>query len=141
MSSILAPSTLKSYTRAWKVYKHVQENIFRESALLPISVASITTYITYLHSFKGIKASTIRTYLSGIAFLHKLKSMHDPTSNPVVRRLVDRLSSLNTSTDNRLPITRVLLEKLILALNSLVLGTYDTSLYIKQCFCWHGMPV
>ncbi len=139
MHSILAPSTLRSYCRAWKIFRHIQEGVLHEVVLLPVSVCSVTMYITYLYSFKEIKASTIRTYLSGIAFVHKLKGLDDPCSNPIVRRLMDKLSSRDDSVDTRLPITRILLGKLVNALNSMMLGTYDTALY-KAMFllAWHA---
>ncbi|XP_073766981.1 uncharacterized protein [Danio rerio] len=66
----VAPRTLQSYLTAWNSFKlfHSLFNIhFPDFSLL-----SITSFISHLHSSKKIQASSIRSYLSGIQFFHKL---------------------------------------------------------------------
>ncbi len=66
----VSPRTLQTYVTAWKCFKsfHLSYNIpFPEFSLL-----SITSFISFLNSIKSLQVSSIKSYISGIQFFHKL---------------------------------------------------------------------
>ncbi|XP_057175830.1 uncharacterized protein LOC130545391 [Triplophysa rosa] len=62
--------TLQSYLTAWKSFKS-----FHQAFSIPFpyfSVLTITSYISFLNSSKNLQASSIKGYMSGVQFFHKL---------------------------------------------------------------------
>ena len=139
MSNILSPSTVRTYQKSWYIFKKMTQNVFSEDVSLPISVSSVTYFITYLHVYYNLAPSTIRTHLSGLSFVHKMKNIYDPVLTAPVNKLLKSLSNKDQRRDVRLPITRSLLKKLVNALYSLQYGCYDMALY-KCMFllAWHA---
>ncbi len=63
----VSPRTLQTYVTARKSF-HLSYNIpFPEFSLL-----SITSFISFLNSIKSLQVSSIKSYISGIQFFHKL---------------------------------------------------------------------
>ncbi|XP_056623663.1 LOW QUALITY PROTEIN: uncharacterized protein LOC130436741 [Triplophysa dalaica] len=62
--------TLQSYLTAWKSFKsfHLAFNI----PFPDFSVLTITSFISFLNSSKNLQASSIKGYMSGVEFFHKL---------------------------------------------------------------------
>ncbi|XP_056606144.1 uncharacterized protein LOC130424483, partial [Triplophysa dalaica] len=62
--------TLQSYLTAWKSFKsfHLAFNI----PFPDFSVITITSFISFLNSSKNLQASSIKGYMSGVQFFHKL---------------------------------------------------------------------
>ncbi|RXN08505.1 poly [Labeo rohita] len=66
----VSPRTLQSYLTAWKCFK-----IFHSAYSLPFpdfSLLAVTSFISHLNTNKNLQASSIKGYLSGIQFFHKL---------------------------------------------------------------------
>ncbi|XP_026059296.1 uncharacterized protein LOC113043958 [Carassius auratus] len=66
----VSPRTLQTYVTAWRCFKtfHVSYNLpFPDFSLL-----TITSFISYLNSIKSLQVGSIKGYLSGIQFFHKL---------------------------------------------------------------------
>ncbi|KAI2655757.1 Tyrosine recombinase XerD [Labeo rohita] len=66
----VSPRTLQSYLTAWKRFK-----TFHSAYSLPFpdfSLLSITSFISHLNINKTLQISSIKGYLSGIQFFHKL---------------------------------------------------------------------
>ncbi len=62
--------TIHSYLTAWRCFKafHLSYNLpFPDFSLL-----AITSFISYLNSIKNLLAGSIKGYLSGVQFFHKL---------------------------------------------------------------------
>ncbi|XP_057201501.1 mucin-17-like [Triplophysa rosa] len=62
--------TLQSYLTVWKSFKS-----FHQAFNIPFpdfSVLTITSYISFLNSSKNLQASSIKGYMSGVQFFHKL---------------------------------------------------------------------
>ncbi len=139
MNNILAPSTVRTYQKAWSTFRKMKQCILHEEVTLPISVSSITLFVTYLYVYHKLAPSTIRTYLSGISFIHKMKNMFDPVLTPPVSKLLHSLTNAHSGMHARLPITRPLLKKLVNALDCLQFNPYDLALY-KCMFllAWHA---
>ncbi|XP_056102477.1 uncharacterized protein LOC130081803, partial [Rhinichthys klamathensis goyatoka] len=119
----VSPRTLQTYYTAWKSFKsfHLSHNLsFPEFSLL-----TVTSFISHLHSIKGLQAGSIKSYLSGIQFFHKL--IHGkPTpaiNNSQTSLLVKGIQrSRPTRPDTRQPITIDILTRCI---SSLRLGYHS----------------
>ncbi len=110
----VSPRTLQTYVTAWKCFKsfHLSQNIpFPEFSLL-----SITSFISFLNSIKCLQVSSIKGYISGIQFFHKLLYI---APSPVIRNtqtamLIRGIQGTRPSRpDSRLPITLDILTKCI----------------------------
>ncbi|RXN34412.1 proline and serine-rich 1-like protein [Labeo rohita] len=110
----VSPRTLQSYVTAWRCFKafHLSYNIpFPDFSLL-----SITSFISFLNSIKGLQAGSIKGYLSGIQFFHKLMfgTPSPGISNSQTSLLIRGIQrSRPTRNDPRLPITLDILTKCI----------------------------
>ena len=74
----------------------------------------IPLFISFL-SLRQLACSTIKSYLSAISYVHKLKGFNDPTKSFLIDKLLTALSRQQPS-DIRLPITRPILHHLIRSL-------------------------
>ncbi len=105
---------LQTYVTAWKCFKsfHLSYNI-----LFPdFSLLSITSFISFLNSIKGLQVSSIKSYISGIQFFHKLLygAPSPEISNSQTAMLIRGIQrSRPTRPDSRLPITLDILTKCI----------------------------
>ncbi len=80
------------------------------------SLLSITSFISFLNSIKGLQVSSIKGYLSSIQFFHKLMfgSPSPEISNSQTSMLIKGIQrSRPTRPDSRLPITLDILTKCI----------------------------
>ncbi len=99
---------------AWKCFKsfHLSHNIpFPEFSLL-----SITSFISFLNSIKCLQVSSIKGYISGIQFFHKLLygAPSPNISNSQTAMLIRGIQRTRpTRPDSRLPITLDILTKCI----------------------------
>lgn len=125
--SALSNQSIRLYNRAW-------EQFFQFTALynlnkdLPVSVPTISLFLAHLVSI-SLASSTIATYMSAISYVHKLNDIPDPTNTFIVRKLLSSCRKVNPTTDHRLPITKVLLHRLIEALQHTTISFYDRFLY------------
>ncbi len=110
----VSPRTLQTYVTAWKCFKsfHLSYNI-----LFPdFSLLSITSFISFLNSIKGLQVSSIKSYISGIQFFHKLRygAPSPEISNSQTAMLIRGIQRTRpTRPDSRLPITLDILTKCI----------------------------
>nr|XP_055059803.1 uncharacterized protein LOC129443324 [Misgurnus anguillicaudatus] len=110
----VSPRTLQTYLTAWKSFKtfHSGYNLtFPDFSLL-----TITSFISYLNQHKNLQASSIKGYLSGIQFFHKLifgspSPVIDSTQTSMLIKGIQRTHP--TRPDARQPITLELLTKCI----------------------------
>ncbi|VDI66828.1 Hypothetical predicted protein [Mytilus galloprovincialis] len=127
-NAALAPSTRATYSRAWKTFDSFCTEIMNQSLQPPLSVATISLFIAYMFK-KSYAPSTISTYLSAIAYVHKMMSMPDNTQSFLVEKLVTGTYRLSKTFDSRLPITIPILNKLIQSITLVVKCTYDQVLF------------
>ena len=102
------------YKRAWAVYNQFHSNCISSSTLpvMPLSIAQISSFIAFMHIL-GYAPSTRVTYISALGYFHKLSNVIDPTKNFVVQKLLAGSFKNSPSVDSRLPITLIVLYRLI----------------------------
>lgn len=128
LNSALSSGTHKLYQRAWAHFTAFTQQFFHSLDFdLPISVPSLALFISYLHARK-LASSTIKSYLSAISYVHKLKGLHDPTQAFLINKLLTALSRQG-SCDIRLPISRPVLHELVGSLGHTVSSAFQRTLY------------
>ena len=129
LHSAISEGSRKTYERAWTTYvEFYSEFCDSRSALLPVSINNLAVFISYL-SARKFASSTISTYVSALSYVHKLGNFPDPTKNFLVQKLLSAHSTLHSSPDVRLPITRSVLQHLVLALNNTNSSAFQRLLY------------
>lgn len=118
------------YKRAWAVFSEFYHRFHNEPFRLPLPPASITLFIAYLCA-KGLAPATINSYLSAIAYVHKVKGLFDPTKSFLIEKLLVAVGR-RTQADTRLPLSRPLLYSLIAALNHTSPSGYQRTLYTSM---------
>lgn len=93
----------------------------------PVSSSSLALFISYLCA-RGLAPATIKSHLSAIAYVHKMKGFPDPTKTFVIEKLLVAIGRRSRA-DIRLPISRSLLYQLVNALKNTNSSAYQRSLY------------
>ena len=108
----LKPATVTTYTHHWN--KFVQFlSAFQIEATMPIDSSTLAMFVAHLHN-NGLKYSTIRTYLSAVSFLHKLKEIPDNTNSLLVTKTLQGITNnVPSHSMPLLPITRSNLHLLV----------------------------
>ena len=94
----------------------------------PLQPVVLALFVAYLQN-KSFSYNTIATYVSAIAYFHKLQGYSDPADTFLVRKTLAGLRKLQPAVDTRLPITLDILRQLIGYLYDLGLGFFQTKLY------------
>ena len=116
LNSALSSGSRKLYQRAWAVFNDFYQQFYHSvSPALPLTTPVLALFVSYLHARK-LAPSTIKSYLSAIGYVHKLKGLRDPTRAFIIDKLLTALSR-QSSSDIRLPISRPVLHALVGSLN------------------------
>ncbi|XP_073726171.1 uncharacterized protein [Misgurnus anguillicaudatus] len=111
--------TLQSYVTAWRNFRafHISYNM-----LFPdFSLLSITSLISHLNTIKGLQVGSIKGYLSGIQFFHKLiyaAPLQEINNSQTSLLLKGIQRSQPTRPNTRQPITLDILNKCIRTLRT-----------------------
>lgn len=106
---------------------------------MPATPSMVMGFIAYL-SDNGRAGVTITSYISAVAYFHKIQGHADPTASFLVRKLLAGARVLSKTADVRLPITTSILNKLCGALSTVVTDSYKFKM-IKAMFllAFHGL--
>ena len=113
LNASLAESTKGTYKRAWHIFNEFSVSLVGSIIQPPIDVSTVALFVAYLHNLK-LSGKTICTYLSALAYVHKLLDLPNPTNQFLITYLIRVLKI--PSYDLRLPITRTILDKLVASL-------------------------
>jgi hypothetical protein len=124
----IAPNTQKVYNTAWEAYANMRREIGAQ-AKLPIARSDIISFIAHL-SITGKSAATIRSYISGLAFMHKSNNFEDPADCFLVRKLIEGCRRDNPGApDSRRPLTLSMLKGAVIGLRSVCSTVYETCMF------------
>ena len=87
-------------------------------------MSDILLFIAHLHK-ESLSAASIVSYLSALAYLHKIKGLFDPTKHFVVSKAIAGCRRFSKSHDVRMPITMPVLRTLLQALPSVAVKAYE----------------
>ena len=81
--------------------------------MMPVPQHIVAMFIVNLHQ-RGLKASTIRTYVTAISFVHKIKQLTDTTAGFLINKTMQEITNINkqSSAPSRKPITNDLLHQI-----------------------------
>lgn len=102
-----------------KVYGQFCQEHFPAAPAIPSTHTMIAHFISFLF-LNNYQPSTIASYVSAISYVHKLQLLADPTDSFVIRKIIKGAQNLKSSCDTRLPITKEILSKLLLAIPSVI---------------------
>ena len=127
LTSSLAVSTSLNYSHHIKVFLAFC-NTQSLPIVFPFDQYLIMTFLLKLHH-DGKKHSTLMTYVSAIAFAHKVRGFADPTSTFLFGKFMTGLKKLSANTTARLqPITINMLTELIILVESLSVSEFEKML-------------
>ena len=115
LDSALAPSSHKTYQKAWTLYNEFLVTSCPGSKSLPSSVNDILMFISHCFD-KQMASATVNTYCSALGYYNKLNNFNDPTQNFIVKKCLQGYKNLRPSLDARLPITPKILKDIIASL-------------------------
>ena len=106
---------------------------------MPATPSMVMGCIAYL-SDNGGTGVTITSYISAVAYFHKIQGHADPTTSFLVRKLLAGARALTKTVDVRLPITTSILNKLCGALSTVVTDSFKFKM-TKAMFllAFHGL--
>lgn len=98
------------------------------NSLWPAPIDHIITFIANL-SIEGKAPSTIATYTSAIAYVHKLNNWPDPCDNFIIVKLKEGCKRQDRRSDCRRPISLPILRQLSHSLVGLCHSTYESLMF------------
>ena len=85
---------------SWKTYKTAADSlenfrkIYKMNPIWPVPVEMLAQFIAYL-SYKGLTASTVSTYISGLSHVHKMNGLHDSTKFFLISKMLEGMKRKN----------------------------------------------
>jgi hypothetical protein len=117
LAHVLAESSQQVYSRAWVLYRQFASlyNIpFHGVTSLPIHQNHVAAFISYMR-LRGLAPTSIISYISALGYVHRLAGKPDPTRHNLVQKLISAATKINPISDPRLPITIIILHRLVQA--------------------------
>ena len=112
LSASVSPAARALYRRAFKLLQEYGEEHCPHIPIWPASEATVANFMAFLFS-KNFAASTIISYVSAIASIHKFATYPDPTQSFLVKKLLSGTQKIKGQQDTRLPVTEPILIGLI----------------------------
>lgn len=130
LQSSLSAATRKIYRRSWVVFTEFYQRYYNTALVIPVSSSCLALFISYL-SAKHLAPATINSYLSAIAYVHKLRGFSDPCKTFLIEKLRVAIGRRRKA-DVRLPISKALLHQLVNALTHTAPSAYQRALYTSM---------
>ena len=85
-------------------------------------------FISYCYEC-GLASSTIKSYIAGVSFAHKIRNCQDSTKHFVVKKILEGYSKVAQQPDARLPITCSVFAKICNGLSAICYNNYEAKLF------------
>ena len=129
LAASIQTTTANQYQHHWQSFRNFVSQQLQQQPQLPSQTNHICLFIVHLAN-TGLSLSTIRTYLSAIAFVHKMRNHPDPTTAFIITKTLQGIKNTSAMTpDKRLPITKPILHQLLQSLTYAVTTNYDQTLW------------
>ncbi|XP_064631704.1 uncharacterized protein LOC135489991 [Lineus longissimus] len=126
--NMVSSATMSAYRRSWDNFSQFYNDYIGGNLSLPISIPCLTLFIAFLHG-RGFSPPSIASCMSAIAYLHKLRNLPDPTKSFVVSKLIWAAKNLRAQPDIRLPVTKEILHKLLVATPRVTSSHYKSVMF------------
>lgn len=127
IQSSLADNTRLAYKTGLKNF-HRFRTSYKLPSLWPVPVEQIVLYIAYCFE-NNYSPATIKLYISGLSYIHKINGQADHSQSFTVRKLLEGCNRARPTSDSRAPINAKTLEKICDALQALCSSKYETMLF------------
>lgn len=127
LESSLSINTVLTYDNALSNFNNFRIQ-YHLPAVWPAPIHHIALFISFCFE-KGLSSATIRTYVSGVAYHHKLRNWFDPKEIFLIKKLLEGCSTLRKSKDLRAPILFNHLKIICNCLSTVCLNSYETLLF------------
>ena len=87
LNASLAESSKGTYRRAWCIFNEFSIGLFGQVMHQQLYVSTIALFLAYLHNLY-LSYKTINTYLSALAYVHKILKLPNPTNQFLITRLI-----------------------------------------------------
>jgi len=129
-------------------YREFATVYFPNNPILPITVEHLVLFIA-LCMHKNLAFNTVSSYVSMLNYVQRMAGFHDFSHNCVIKTSLESYRKQKAKADSRLPITPVILKKLIEALQHMNLSKIYTDhaesnvfVVISRFFmCWRNYTV
>ena len=131
----MALSSKQLYQRSWVLFSecyHIINHSNNSLLSLPLTFNHIAIFVAFLHD-QGYAPASIVSYVSAIAYVHKLLGLQDPTSSSLVQKLIAGATKVYAPKPSRLPITILILHRIILGIDEIIPVHYH-KLLLKAMF-------
>lgn len=126
-------STNRQYHKQWVAFVDFHEHIMKVPMRIPAQQVSVAMFAAHLKQ-KGLRGSTIKTYMTSISNIHKLLGHDDPTDTYLVRKTQQGISNTEQiNTLQRLPIMDTEMKLITQAISYATSCTY-TQIMLKALF-------
>lgn len=88
----------------------------------------LVDFVAYL-SYKQFSPNTVKSYISGISYFCKIRSLPDPTQAFVLKKVLVGLSRRNGRVDDRKPLSFEILSSIIHLMPTICKSTYEATLF------------
>lgn len=132
LAASMAENTRHTYEAAADSFNYFRYT-FNLQPTWPAPLDHIVKFIAYM-STKNLAPASIRTYISGLSYMHKIQGFEDATRSFIVTKLLEGARRSFQSLDTRAPITLSILVQLITALDKVCASSYEASLF-RVAFC------
>ena len=123
----LSENTQKTYAYQTGLQAYYEFSHSAQYNIWPPTSDSVVQFVAYL-SVKGLSYATVRSYL-GVSYYTKLQGHQDLTNHFLVCKFLQGLKRMKHTKDTRLPITKQLLQDIILKLPMVCFNDYEPMLY------------
>ena len=138
VSEGLASNSRLTYSNAINAFDKFRRTYSLEQAW-PAERQHIIMYISYCFE-SGLAPASIRTYIAGINYWHKLHNWPEVSSIFIVRKMLEGCARLRQSVDNRAPLTRGILIAIIEQLPFVCYNHYEVLLFSAAwTFAYFGL--
>ena len=134
LQSILQPSSIPTYRKAWKLFLQFLHSTFPGLPYsLPISPSFLAFFIAYMYDHH-YAPSSVSTYVSALGYCHNLSGFSDLTKAFFIIQMLKGYDKVRTCLDSRLPITLPILQRTLESSVHFCHTNYDSCLF--QAMCW-----
>lgn len=123
----ISENTFSTYRTALNAFDKFRSN-HQLNIQWPADILHIILFISFTFE-RGQSPKSIKTYIAGINYWHKLHGWIDLSENFVIKKLLEGFSRARVSKDNRAPITKKLLQEILEQVPSICDNEFESKLF------------
>lgn len=127
MQNSLAFNTFQTYNTAVSSFSKFR-SMYKFEEHWPATQQQLVLFIAYCFN-KGLSPKSIKTYIAGLDYFHRVNEWPPVTSNFLIAKLLDGCFRVRKTVDNRAPITKHILLGILNELHRVCYNQYEIKLF------------